>query len=123
MTTHNMSMSLEPGDALKQWFASVTADDSSRNLMSLRNPAVDRLIDVVVDAETLEELETATHALDRVLRAEGFWVQQWFKDVHTVAYYDMYRYPEPLPPFSLGSTDLWWWDEARAQELRNVGAY
>ena len=123
LTTHSIGMSLEPGDNLKQWFASITADDSSRNLMSLRNEAVDRLIDVVVDADTLESLETATHALDRVLRAEGFWVQQWFKDVHTVAYYDMYRYPDPLPPLSLGSTDLWWWDEARAQELRDAGAY
>jgi len=73
MTTHNMGMSLEPGDNLKQWFASITADDSSRNLMSLRSPAVDHLIDVVVEAKTINDLETATHALDRVLRAEGFW--------------------------------------------------
>ena len=123
LTNHTFGMTLEPGDELKQWYASITADDSSRNLMSLRNPAVDRLIDNVVAATTLDELETATHALDRVLRSIGFWVQQWYKDVHTVAYYDMYRYPENLPPYSLGEVDLWWWDEARAEELRAAGAF
>ena len=38
--------------------------------MGLRNEAVDRLLEPVI-AATLEELTTATHALDRVLRAEG----------------------------------------------------
>jgi len=37
--------------------------------------------------------------------------------------FGMYRYPDPLPPFTLGSTDLWWWDEARAEELRAAGAF
>ena len=122
LVNHTFSMDLEPGDALKQWFASITAEDSSRNLM-LKDPAVDRLIDVVVAAETLEELTVATHALDRVLRAYGFWVPQWFKDVHTVAYYDVYDHPDPLPPYSLGEVDLWWWDAEVAERLKAAGAF
>ncbi len=123
LVNHTYSMSFEPGDALKQWFGSITAEDSSRNLMYLKDPAVDRLIDVVVAAKTLDELTTATHALDRVLRAYGFWVPQWFKDVHTVAYYDLYRHPDPLPPYSPGFQDLWWTDADAAARLKAAGAY
>ncbi|NNL48422.1 MAG: ABC transporter substrate-binding protein, partial [Acidimicrobiia bacterium] len=123
LVNHTFSMTFEPGDSLKQWYASITAEDSSRNLMYLKDPAVDRLIDTVVEARTLEDLTTATHALDRVLRSYGFWVPQWFKDVHTVAYYDVYRHPDPLPPYSLGDTDLWWWDAGAAERLKAQGAF
>ena len=64
----------------------------------------------------------AVRALDRVLRALKFWVPQWYKDVYTVAYYDMYRHPETLPPFSLGHLDIWWIDPEREAELRAAGA-
>lgn len=121
--THTMSQGFEPGSGLLQWFSSTTADDSSRNLMRLRDPAVDRLIDTVIDAQTLEDLTTATNALDRVLRAYGFWVPQWFKASHTVAYYDMYRHPENLPPYALGELSFWWYDADRAEELRAAGAF
>ena len=33
--------------------------------------------------------------------------------VHWVAYYDMYRYPEELPPYALGFLDFWWVDPDR----------
>lgn len=123
LVSHSFSMGFEPGVGLRQWYGSETADDSSRNLMRLRNPAVDRLLTTVIDSQTLEDLTTATHALDRVLRHEGFWVPQWFKDVHTVAYYDMYRHPENLPPFALGEMSFWWYDAEAAERLRSEGAF
>lgn len=121
--THTMTQGFEPGTGMRQWFGSETAADSSRNLMGLENEAVDRLLGVVINATDLDEMTTATHALDRVLRAEGFWVPQWYKSVHTVAYYDMYEYPEPLPPFSLGNLSFWWYNAERAEELKAAGAF
>jgi microcin C transport system substrate-binding protein len=122
LVNHTFSMGFEPGIGLRQWYASETAEDSSRNLMGLQNPAVDRLVTEVIEAQTLQEMTTAVHALDRVLRSIGFWVPQWFKDKHTVAYYDMYRHPEPLPPFALGETSFWWFDAEAAEALRQAGA-
>jgi microcin C transport system substrate-binding protein len=122
LVNHTFSMGFEPGIGLRQWYASETAEDSSRNLMGLQNPAVDRLVTHVIEAKTLEEMTTAVHALDRVLRSIGFWVPQWFKDTHWVAYYDMFRYPETLPPFALGETSFWWFDAEAAQNLRQAGA-
>lgn len=122
LTNHTLTQGYEPGTSLRQWFSSSTADDSSRNIMALRDPAIDSLVETTIAAETLDEMTTAAKTLDRVLRADRFWIPQWFKDVHTVAYWDMYRYPEPLPPLALGSLDFWWWDADAAQRLKEAGA-
>jgi len=122
IVSHSFSMGFEPGIGLEQWFASKTADDSSRNLMRLRSEAVDRLIPKVVEAETLEDLETAVHAFDRVLRSIGFMIPQWYKDKHTVAYFDMYEHPENMPPYDLGYLDFWWYNADKHQALKDAGA-
>lgn len=122
MTNQSPGQGFEPSTGLKQWFSSETADDSSRNLMALRDPAIDRLIDEVIAADSLNELTPRVHALDRVLRAHGFWVPQWEKRDHWVAYWDQYRYPDELPPLALGHLDFWWFDEAASQRLSDAGA-
>ena len=121
--THTMTQGFEPGTGMRQWFGSETAADSSRNLMGLENEAIDRLMGDIINAESLEDMTTGTHALDRVLRAEGFWVPQWYKSVHSVAYYDMFESPEPLPPFALGNLTFWWYNADRAAELEAAGAF
>ena len=70
-----------------------------------------RLLITIVDAQAM------------VLRAEVFWVPQWFKNTHTVAYYDMYRYPEKLPPYALGTLDFWWFDQDAYARLKADGAF
>jgi len=122
IVNHTLTQGYEPGSSLRQWFDSSTAEDSSRNIMALQNPAVDALLDVAIAAETLEEVTIAANALDRVLRAERFWIPQWFKDVHTIAYWDQYRYPDELPPLALGTLDFWWFDADAAQALKDAGA-
>ena len=112
----------EPGAELKQAWASVTRDNSSRNRMGYASPAVDRLLAAVEGAKTREELDVAVRALDRVLRAERIWVPQWYKSAHTVAYYDMYDHPETLPPYALGELDFWWHNPEKEAALRAAGA-
>lgn len=119
--THQMPMGYVPGSSPRQYFGSESANDVF-NLMGLQSPAVDAVIEVVENAATQEELETGIAALDRVLRAERFWVPQWFKPVHTVAYYDYLRYPEPLPPYALGELSFWWADEEAFEALQAEGA-
>lgn len=109
------------GSDLKQYYGSATADESVFNVMGLKSPAVDKLIDVVMAAKTKDTLTVATKALDRVLRAEDFWVPQWYKNVNTVAYYDIYDHPANLPPFALGELDFWWFDAAKAEKLKAAG--
>lgn len=121
MTTHVMSQPFEPSTGLEQWFGSEARNESSRNLMGLNSPAVDALIDEIVSAQTKEEMQNGVRALDRVLRAEVFWVPQWFKDVHTVAYYDQYAYPDPLPDHARGEMDFWWFVPENNAKLVEAG--
>lgn len=106
------------GSELKQFYGSETADVSAFNLMGLKSPAVDRVIDIVMASKSLDDLTVATKALDRVLRAERFWVPQWFKNTHTIAYYNMFEHPETLPPYALGELDFWWYNAEKAEALK-----
>jgi len=114
---------ITPNLVLWQSYASENANITSKNRAGLANPAIDALIDLVLDSKSREELNLNTRALDRALRALHIWVPQWFKDVHTVAYWDVYDYPDPtLSPYALGSSSFWWWDEEKAAKLRAEGA-
>ena len=111
----------EPGGELKQAYMSVTANNSTRNRAGVANPAVDKLTDLIEGAKTREELDVVTQALDRVLRSIRFWVPQWYKNTHTVAYYDQYEHPETLPPYALGEMDFWWFNAEKAAKLKAAG--
>ncbi len=122
MITDQFPMGYEPGSGLRQYFGSETADQSVFNAMGLKDPAVDKLIDIIVAANTKDAMTTGVRALDRVLRAKRFWIPQWFKDKHTVAYYNMFEHPAKLPPYSLGYLDFWWVDPQKADALKASGA-
>jgi len=119
--TDHFPMGYEPGSSLRQYFGSATANDSVFNSAGVADPAIDALVEAVVDAETQEDLTTAVQALDRVLRWERFRVPQWYNPNHWVAYYDIYRYPENLPPYSLGFLDFWWIDPDAEAALEDAG--
>jgi microcin C transport system substrate-binding protein len=121
MLTGNFPMGYEPGTALRQYFGSLGANESLFNVAGLADPAVDELLESVIRAETRDEMETATRALDRVLRSLRIRVPQWFNQNVWVAYYNHYRYPETLPPYGIGFLDFWWVDPAAEQALRDQG--
>lgn len=123
MITDHFPMGYEPGSGLRQYFGSIGADESLFNVPGLADEGIDALIEVVVNSETREELDVAVTALDRVLRDRVIRVGQWYNPNHWVAYYDMYRYPENLPPYSLGYLDVWWIDPEAEQALRDQGAF
>ena len=121
MLTDHFPMGYEPGTALRQYFGSIGADESLFNVAGLADPVVDELLESVIRAETREEMETATRALDRVLRAYRIRVPQWFNQNAWVAYYNHYRFPETLPPYGIGFLDFWWVDPVAEQALRDQG--
>lgn len=125
IVTQRFSMSQTPGDELKQIFGSESADIvGSVNVAGLKNEGVDKLIRIIADAQSREELDVAVRALDRVLRSMHIWVPQWYKGVHNIAYLDVFGrpYTDTPPPLSLGTSSIWWWDEDKAQALRDAGA-
>ena len=121
MISAQLGQDLIPGSGLQQYFGSASTGDVF-NAMGLANPAIDKLIDLVERATTRDEMTARVHALDRALRALRFWVPQWYKPEHTVAYWDMYAHPEPIPPYALGELDFWWFDADKAAKLKQAGA-
>jgi microcin C transport system substrate-binding protein len=98
--TDHFPMGYEPGPSLRQYFGTIGADESLFNAAGLADPVIDELLEVVIRAETRDEMEVATRALDRVLRSYRIRVPQWFNDSAWVAYYNHYRYPG-------GASALW----------------
>lgn len=122
MITDNLPTGFEPSAGLRQYFGTEGLKDAF-NTMGLSDPAVDALITDVLNAQSRDELKVSVHALDRVLRAIRFWIPQWYKNVNTVAYYDMYEHPANMPPFSLGNLDFWWYNAEKADKLKAAGAF
>lgn len=112
---------LEPGGVLKQAWASVAKDNSSRNRMGYANPAVDKILDLVEAANSREELHTTVRALDRVLRSQWVIVPRYYKKDNWVAYYNMYEHPATLPPYALGELSIWWYNAEKADALKAKG--
>ena len=47
---------------------------------------------------------------------------QWFKNKHTIAYFDMYEHPKNLPPYDIGVLDTWWMNSDKYNDLKDQGA-
>jgi microcin C transport system substrate-binding protein len=48
-------------------------------------------------------------------------VPRYYKKDNWVAYYNMYEYPEPLPPYALGELSIWWYNAEKADALKAKG--
>jgi microcin C transport system substrate-binding protein len=111
--------SLTPGNEQRDYWGSHAADEpGSRNIIGIKNKAVDALIDQIIFADTRENLVAAAKALDRVLLWNHYVVPQWnFAQVRT-ARWDRFARPDPLPKYGLsGFPLLWWWDAERAAKV------
>lgn len=107
-----------PGVEIRAYWASQFANlDGSRNLSGIDDPVIDLLIDKVITAETREAQLTAARALDRVLRAGWYWVPQWYKASHHLAFWDVFDRPERTPRYKRGVMRTWWVDEAKAKAV------
>ena len=114
------SSSQTPGDELRVFFGSQSANaPGSYNLSGVASPAIDALLDKVVEARSRADLNTTGQALDRVLRAEQFWVPNWYKSTYWVAYWDRFGRPGIQPKYDRGIVDTWWYDEAKAKRIAN----
>jgi microcin C transport system substrate-binding protein len=108
--------SLSPGNEQRGNWGSNAADrPGSRNLVGIKNPAVDKLINRLVFAKSREELVAATRALDRVLLWNNYVVPQWTYRKVRAARWDRFAHPEKLPEYGNSAfPTIWWWDEAKA---------
>ncbi|WP_311947970.1 extracellular solute-binding protein [Halomonas piscis] len=117
MVISQFPQSNNPGNEQRDFWTSAAASrPQSRNVMGLEHPAVDALVEELITADSRKELNTVTHALDRVLRW-GFYVIPHYHSGETrIAVWDKFGYPRPFPEYGM-DLDAWWVDPERATRL------
>jgi microcin C transport system substrate-binding protein len=102
-----------PGSELKDRFTSASAaTDGSGNLMGIRDPAVDALVEEATAAATRPELVARLRALDRVLRFGHYFIPAWFSNSFRISY-RAGKFGEPSVPPKYFQAEGWiistWW--------------
>jgi microcin C transport system substrate-binding protein len=115
----NWGESLSPGNEQRGYWGSAAADEAgSRNLVGIKNKAIDMLIERVIYAKDRAGLVAATHALDRVLLWNYYVVPQWTYGKVRTARWDRFGRPQHMPKYGLSAfPTIWWWDKEKAAKV------
>jgi microcin C transport system substrate-binding protein len=118
MIVHGFAQSISPGNEQRDYWSSEAAGrDGSRNVIGIKNPAIDKLIDRIISAKDRTELVAATRALDRVLLWNHYVVPQWHIPYDRFAIWNQYKGPDKTPSQAVSFLRAWWYDEAMARQL------
>lgn len=109
---------------LKDQYSSKSADEpGSSNLRGLKSPAVDFLLQRMESAQTLEELQNASRALDRVIMHGWYQIPDLYANTFRVSRWDKFGMPATQPRFYTieSGLDVWpvwpvttWWFKGSA---------
>jgi microcin C transport system substrate-binding protein len=117
MTVDSMGQSLSPGNEQRDyWTCAKARENGSQNVAGICDPAIDGLVELVINAPDRESLVARTRALDRVLLAHAFVIPQWHGRVFRIAWWDKFGRPPRNPRFGLG-LEGWWVDPRREAAL------
>ncbi len=108
--------SLSPGNEQRGfWSSEAAGQPGSRNLIGIKNPAVDTLIERLIFSKDRDDLVAATKALDRVLLWNDYVVPQWTYGKLRSARWDRFGHPENMPKYGNAAFPaVWWWDADKA---------
>ena len=108
MVVSGYPVSLSPGADLLNYFGSAAATDpGSNNLMVLRDPAVDRLLQGLVRASSEADMLRHAHALDRVLQWNYYWIPNYYPPGSSTVWWNRFGQPEHPALYDEG-LDAWW---------------
>jgi microcin C transport system substrate-binding protein len=117
MTVVVVPESLSPGNEQRGYWTSEAAKlPGGNNLMGVGNPAIDKLVDLIIAAPDRPALLTRVHALDRVLLESHYVIPNWHIDKFRVAYWDKFGRPKINPPYAL-ALNTWWVDPVKSAAL------
>ncbi len=117
MAIASWGQSDSPGNEQRDfWSSDAAGRQGSRNLVGIRDPVVDALIEKLIAAPDRARLVAATRALDRVLLWNHYVIPQWHIRFDRIAYWDKFGKPARSPKYG---NDLmsWWVDAGKAASL------
>jgi microcin C transport system substrate-binding protein len=120
MITNVFGESLSPGNEQRDFWGSASADlPGGANLIGIKDPIIDELIDLVIMAPDRQSLITRTRALDRVLLSGHYVIPSWHLRVFRVAYWDKFGRPPTTPKPAYGTGFESWWIDAGKEAALN----
>ena len=115
MMTWRQSQS--PGNEQRSFWGSAAADQpGGMNVIGLKDPVVDGLVDQLIAAPDRAALVARAHALDRVLQWGFYVVPNWYIAYDRLTYWDKFGMPAVVPAQG-AQLDTWWIDPAKAAAL------
>lgn len=98
MMTYIYPIAMIPGVELTHRFTSESASQNgSENYAGLKSKAVDALVKKVLAADSVDDLTTATRALDRVLLNSYLLVPEYYLPNSRIAYKNTQAFPKVIP--------------------------
>ena len=105
---------LSPGNEQRSYWSSAYADQPGNpNVIGLKDPVIDALVEQVIAAPDRANLVARVHALDRALQWGFYVVPNWYIGYDRIAYWDKFGRPEVIPAQGV-QLDAWWYDPAKA---------
>ena len=123
MVVTNFGSVISPGNEQKNWWSSEAADQpGTQNIIGVKNPVIDEIIDKLISARDREELVLYTKVLDRILLFNYYLIPQFHIGHYRVAYWNKISRPEITSKYDLGF-DFWWFDEKKNENLGDLKFY
>jgi len=115
MTSAIWPQSNSPGNEQREFWHSASADNpGSRNLIGLRDPAIDQLVEGLIRADSRQSLINHARALDRVLQWGYYVIPNYHTDQWRVAWWNKFGRPQITPLYDIGLM-TWWQNSEKAQ--------
>ncbi len=123
MIIYSVGNSESPGNEQRYFWGSDYAGQArTRNLAGVADPAVDTLIEQLVQTKDRESLSACCRALDRVLTWNHYTNFELFTPFDRIAYWDRFGIPDPRSPRDTVPTwKHWWFDAAKDAALKEGG--
>ncbi|MBX3584551.1 MAG: ABC transporter substrate-binding protein [Rhizobiaceae bacterium] len=108
----NYTASLSPGiEQLSRWGSTARDKPGTFNYAGVASPAVDAMIDALINARTRDEFTDAVRAYDRVLLSGAYIVPMYFKPEQWIAHWKRIDRPQTVP--LQGAQLPTWWHAAQ----------
>jgi len=113
LTFFRRALSLSPGNEQRLYWGSESSDTpGGRNMMGVKSPSIDGMIDAMLKAKSQDDFIAATRALDRLLTAGRYVIPVHHFDIGRIAHDAKLQYSEnrlPLYGDGVGFLPTVWW--------------
>ena len=120
MVVTNYGSIISPGNEQRNYWGSLSADQpGSANIVGVKNPVIDEIIEDLISSKNRQELINYTRALDRILLFNYYLIPQFHIGHYRVAYWNKFSRPSISPKYDLGF-DFWWFDKDKEMKIGSI---